>query len=386
MSKTILYIGFFGLPDKDAAANRVMNNAKAIRDAGNTVIFMDEQIELGCSSIEDSLHNVDGFDVWTMQRPKDFKSYIQKMISIRQIECVVNQYKTIDLIVAYNYPAIALKRLRQYCILKKIKLVSDCTEWYSGQEYKFPQNILCAIDSGLRMKCVQKKIDGIICISSYLKNYYKASSNLLEIPPLVDSNSECWKQSVYEYAFDDDKLNLVYAGNPGKSKEKILPILEAISKSKNKERICFRIVGMTKENFLTLFPKYEIQLEKLEDSIKFLGRLSHDETIRHIKSADYMIFLRESNRVSNAGFSTKFVESITCMTAVITSDTGDLKKYIDNYKIGFIINSVDELVRLLDSDVDDIKSRSHVLNKGDIFDYHSYVLAFKKWIDVMYSN
>lgn len=39
----ILYVGFFELPDKDAAANRVMNNAKALVDSGHNVIFIDEK-------------------------------------------------------------------------------------------------------------------------------------------------------------------------------------------------------------------------------------------------------------------------------------------------------------------------------------------------------
>lgn len=36
----ILYIGFFSLPDKDAAANRVISNAMALREAGNRVLKM----------------------------------------------------------------------------------------------------------------------------------------------------------------------------------------------------------------------------------------------------------------------------------------------------------------------------------------------------------
>lgn len=38
--KVIIYIGGFELPDKNAAANRVMNNAKIMRDIGYHVVLV----------------------------------------------------------------------------------------------------------------------------------------------------------------------------------------------------------------------------------------------------------------------------------------------------------------------------------------------------------
>ena len=38
--EVILYIGGFQLPDKNAAALRVMSNAKAFRELGYTVVFI----------------------------------------------------------------------------------------------------------------------------------------------------------------------------------------------------------------------------------------------------------------------------------------------------------------------------------------------------------
>ena len=38
--KKILYIGGFELPDKNAAAHRVLAIAKGLRDSGNEVVFM----------------------------------------------------------------------------------------------------------------------------------------------------------------------------------------------------------------------------------------------------------------------------------------------------------------------------------------------------------
>ena len=46
MNKKILYVGGFELPDKNAAAHRVLGNAKAFRDLGNDVAFISIDSEM----------------------------------------------------------------------------------------------------------------------------------------------------------------------------------------------------------------------------------------------------------------------------------------------------------------------------------------------------
>lgn len=380
MNKNILYVGFYALPDKDAAANRVMNNAKAMREAGNDIIFIDEQVDIQYSKIEESLHTVNGFYTWTTNRPQNLTEYLKKMISINSIKKVVEQYKKIDLIIAYNYPSIALLKLLFFCKKNKIKLAVDTTEWYSGKEYRFPKNILCAMDSYMRMRFVQKHMSGMICISSYLEKYYYKNKNLVNIPPLIDIEEEIWNLPVESES--NEKLKLVYAGNPGKSKDVLLPIVQAISESNNASKIVFKVVGITKKEFLSLYPDSKLILNKIDNSITFLGRLSHIDTVQFVKEADYMVFLRENNRVSNAGFSTKFVESVTCGTSVITTDTGDLKKIIDATKSGFIVRNTNDLLKLLNQDIKWLKKNAVVSDKT-IFDYRVYTNILEKWVENM---
>lgn len=372
----ILYVGFYELPDKDAAANRVVNNAKALQDAGHVVIFMDEKKNGVSKNILYNKSNINNADVWSVLRPVSFMQYIKKMVSISKIINVVEQYKKIDVIIVYNYPSIALDKLNRYCKQRQIKLVSDCTEWYSGKEYSFPKSIFSALDSYLRMCVIQKKMDGIICISSYLENYYKYQCTL-KIPPLVDINSAVWKQEIYKW--NTNKLNIIYAGNPGKSKELILPILQSIENSINKENIVFRIVGITKEEFNAIYPDNKKLLEKLKDSVFFLGKVSHSETIKLVASSDYMIFMRPRNRVSMAGFSTKFVEAISCGTAVITTNTGDLKDIIEKNNVGVIVNNTEELIDYLNNDINFLKKNAVVRDKC-LFSYEKYVQVFNDWI------
>ena len=375
----ILYVGFYELPDMDAAANRVVNNAKVLQDAGHVVIFIDEKKEGVSKDILCNKSYMGNADVWSTLRPYSFIQYIKKMVSASNIINVVKQYDKIDVIIAYNYPAIALGKLRRFCRSNEIKLVSDCTEWYSGKEYSFPKSVFSALDSCLRMCLIQKKLDGVICISNYLDKYYK-DQYTIRIPPLVDLDALEWNQDIYKWS--TNKLNLIYAGNPGKSKELILPVLRAIEKSINRNNIVFRIVGITKEQFNELYPGNEKLLENTQESVYFFGRLPHNETVKIVSSSDYMIFMRPCNRVSMAGFSTKFVEAISCGTSVITTDTGELRQILEYTHSGIVINNEDELSDYFNNNLNMLKENA-IIRDRSLFDYRKYVREFSKWISNM---
>lgn len=371
----ILYVGFYALPDKDAAANRVINNAKALREAGHTVFFLDEQNNCS-SSILETEHDINGFVTWSMLRPTSFKGLLYKMTTIKNVVTVIEKIKNVDVVILYNYPSIAMINLYEYCKTHNIKVASDCTEWYSGKDYHFPMSILSAGDSFLRMRYVQKKLDGIIGISSFLCNYYKKCKNVVFIPPLVDKQDEIWHQE--KIAYDMNKLNLVYTGNLGRSKEVFLPIVEAIENSTNRSNIVLRIVGATKEQFIELCPNAIKKLEVLGDSVVFLGRVAHIESLKILSSSDFIVFLRERNRVTMAGFSTKFVEALSCGVGVITTDTGDIKTYLKKFKYGYIIDENNPLSSLLDKDISELKHKK--MQETDLFDFRLYIPIFDEWL------
>lgn len=374
----ILYVGFYSLPDKDAAANRVVNNAKALRDAGHRVWFLDEQQDC-VNNIIETKHDVLGFQSWSALRPNGFKGLLKKMTSIKNITTVVEEIKNLDVIIVYNYPSIALIKLTKYCRKHNIKIAADCTEWYSGKDYNFPMNVLSAGDSFLRMRLAQKKLDGIICISSFLCNYYRKCKNIVFVPPLVDKREDKWISDTY--AFDRNKLNLIYTGNLGKSKETFLPIIEAIDESVNKERIVFRVVGATKEEFLQICPNAEERINNMKDSVVFYGRVSHTESLKVLSSSDYIIFLRDRNRVTMAGFSTKFVEALSCGTPVITTNTGDIMRYVNELDCGYIVDNEHPLGTLLNNDIVELKAKKFSITNTDLFDYRQYISVFEKWIN-----
>lgn len=374
---TIFYIGFFGMPDKDAAAIRVMNNAKAIRACGYEVIFIDEQDVFPYENTIVSKREMEGFTVYSQKRPLSVRGYLNKMMSIEVIKDVIQQHKNVKMIIAYNFPAIPMIKLCCY-LDKKIALVSDCTEWYSGKEYSFPMNILCSLDSSLRMRVINKHITGVICISQYLYEYYNDKGINIKVPPLIDDGEEIWKQKIR--TFDFGILNLVYSGNPGKYKDKLQPVVHAVYRSPNRKRIKLRIVGITYEQYIDNFPEDVDIIGSCSGCIEFIGRVSHRESINIIQSSDYLVFMRDQNRVSAAGFSTKFVEAISSGTKVITTDTGELREYIGKYDLGKIIYNEGELEYLLDSKFDELIQNKKCNFTCDIFSYSNYVEQFNCWL------
>ena len=89
--------------------------------------------------------------------------------------------------------------------------------------------------------------------------------------------------------------------------------------------------------------------------------------------------MRPQNRVSMAGFSTKFVEAISCGTSVITTDTGDLKSIIKSTGAGIIVNNTRDLTNYLNNDLNFLKEKA-IIKDRSLFSYEKYVQIFDDWI------
>lgn len=377
MKKNILYIGGFELPDKNAAAHRVIGNAKALKDIGYNVIFVNSYKE-GARDI-----NIP-FEVVGFKYPKTKWEWIKYITSINHIKNIIKHYESIDIIIAYNYPSVALYKLLKFCGKNNIKLVSDCTEWYSGKGRKIVPRLIKDIDTNFRMKVVNKKIDGIIVISSYLKKYYHAQKTIL-VPPLVDKHEIKWKVGIKD-KYKINNINLSYVGSPEKEKDKINIILESLNEIEI-QKYFFEIVGISKEEYLDMYPHHRNLISKLSDRINFNGRLAHEKSLEILSRSDFSIYFRESTKMVNAGFPTKFVESTTMGIPSITTNVSDLEHYITHGKNGFFIE-IDEkasikkqIHEILALSTSDIKRMKQEVKKEKAFNYDEYQNDFIKFLN-----
>lgn len=373
--ETVLYIGGFKLPDKNAAAPRVINNGKILRELGYDVVYIDVA-DQASKNIEKNHKICDGFSAYSIKYPSGAE-WIKYLTSISDFKKIYKKCQDVGYVIAYNYQAIAFLRLKRFCKRHNIKLISDCTEWYGKS------NFIKNFDTDLRMKYIQKSIDGVIAISSFLEDYYKRSTKTLLLPPLTDPDSPEWERVEKE----DDILTFSYVGSPGKNKDRLDMIINALSAIKTEREYVFNIIGITKEQYLEFHNEHKEVLEEMEDKIRFLGRVPKKDALIHLKSSDFSVFFRSDTIVSRAGFPTKYAEAVTSAVPVITNLTSDLGRYLKDGENGFIIKDYSEdaikdaFFKALNTTDDELKKIKEVCNKNrDTFGYRNYKDAFGEFL------
>lgn len=365
----ILYIGGFELPDKNAAAQRVVANAKLLRELGHEVILLgvDKSRSGTGKGVEKYGEGFWGFPSYRVAYPETFLGWIRFVVSATSEINFIRENK-IDCVVAYNFPALALWRLWRWCRRHGVRVVSDCTEWYipSGNPLR---KFIKAADIEFRMKVVHSRLDGLIAISRYLYDYYKLRmKNVLLLPPLVDKCDDKWEA---EQGGRERELSFVYAGSPGGTKDRLDWTIGLLSEIAKESGISFHftVLGITEEDYL----KTAALPQSIRKNVSFGGRVSHKEALRTISTADYQIFFRERNLANTAGFPTKFVESISCGTPVITNDFSNIADYMKDGANGVLLNldDTEEIRTRMRQVMSRGKKETPVVQDG-IFDYRLY--------------
>jgi glycosyltransferase involved in cell wall biosynthesis len=377
MSKgTILYIGGFELPDKNAAALRVLSIGKIFRDLDYSVVFLaiDKDLEFD-ASIGTSNKIIQGFQCYAQPYPKTNKQWIRYLTTIDPFLEISRKYPDLKAVVCYNFPAVAFMRIRHYCHRNNLKVFGDCTEWYSTKGSGPVFKIIKGLDGFFRMRVIQKQLDGLILISDFLADYYKNQKHIV-LPPLVDLSEDKWKQDKQD--FHGKRMKLVYAGNAGRHKDQLDVLIEALFALKDTIDFHCSIIGVSSQEYLSEHQDQIRMISQLGDKVEFSGRISHLQSLGIIKAADFSVFLRESNRVANAGFPTKFAESISCGTPVLTNPTSNLRKYMVEGKNGWFIDNdlktlKNQLMEALSVKPEEIQAMKDDCYRSKTFDYRNFI-------------
>lgn len=361
---TILYVGGFELPDKNAAAHRVLNNAKIFRELGFRVVFCGIDQSIGKPILEARV--VSGFESYPLPYPKTVKQWIRQMSNIDRYIALIRQNADIKAVVAYNLHTLVLAKLLEFCHRRKIKVIADCTEWYANAFSLNPVKFIKWLDTLLCMRHYQKKCDGMIAISRFLEEYYKKYiSDIVVVPPLVDLEDEPYKSLPQKET--SDKVRFVYCGRPAATKESLGEVASCFNTLKEANFIV-RIVGITREQFVSMY-----HIEPDDKKICFEGKVPHIEALNIVRQSDYSIIIRPDNRTTKAGFPTKFAEAISCETAVIANHNSDLAEYLKDGKNGYLIDEKDLL-----NEFKKIMQRNTIPEiQSDLFDYHLWSESFR---------
>lgn len=381
-NKYIIYIGGFRLPDGTASAQRAIANAKMFKELGFNVIFAGKGIYDDKSP---EWFEVNGFLVYNITYKKN-----DITTNIDFVNAILEKFNIDDIyaMVAYNYPGIALNKLRKFCESHNIIAISEATEWYAFELSKnLVSSIIRKLQTEYRMRYVNKKIGNIICSTKYIQSYYKKYNTMIN-PNVVDLNDSKWSGR-YANHFNSKKT-FVYAGSPGKNmnKDKIDYIVKAFSEiDEKKYPYLLEIIGVTEEQFLRRFPSYLNILIKKRCNIVFYGRITHEEVLKKLKCADFTIIFRLDTKVSRVGFATKISESISCGIPVIANDEyGEIEYYLKNnehgiFFKGFEIEKLKEAIlqslKLSDEAISLMKSKC---NTNNPFKYENFLKATMEFL------
>ena len=237
-------------------------------------------------------------------------------ISLKKIINYIIKKHNISLIVLYN-PSIFLIN---YCLKLKIKIIIDYTEWYI-KPWPFSKII------SMQMSKTSLKVDGIIAVSPFLYNFYKKKINTIFIPPLVNieeklNRIEMKKRNNYVF----------FAESISRKKERLDIIINSFAEL---QEFNLFVIGTSKEKYFKVYGE-----KKITNNIYFYEKKNHFETLNFVFSCDYMIFIRDINIKTKAGFSTKLAEGLTIGIPIIANHDDKNDIYIQNGYNGLLIDSI----------------------------------------------
>lgn len=386
----IIYLGPFRLPNKDAAAARVLNVARALRLAGHEVSFISwGGVERDQDRGEDGICRVDGFPYFVTNEIDIPGGLILKVIGRlnkgnKTKKFLKERKGSYDAIITYG-GGLAYGLLR-FCRKHKLYLIGDFTEWYSYNEMTIIERPFYYYDTHHLFPKIKNKI----LISSFLDRSYNQSHNIV-VPATCDLSEKKWhtgSEAALKKAGAYDGITLLYAGTPDQ-KDAVHYVIGAVNRlAAEGKRIRFLVLGCEREGYINRFQGLLSQRE-LSDNIRFLGRVSQDEVPSYYALSDFMVLLREQTRKSNAGFPTKFSESFTSGTPVIANITSDLGRYLKDGVTGIVVPepSEDAIYKTLNEKVltllrDTINiMKQNVKDAAVQLDYHSYVEPLRAFME-----
>lgn len=334
----IAYVGPFHYPEGGAAARRVLGMAESFSLAGYDVVIASGAGDAQASG-EALVEQAPGIAYCQLPErvaehwPRPLRRFRYAWMGGRTIEWLEARPTLPAVVVLYSGYTPYLQRLLPWCRRKGVRLLFDAVEWYEPEHAwgyltsPYQWNIEWA------MRHLIPQTDGVIAISSFLARYYQGKGLPVAIvPPTTNMIAPgSWQP--------DSRLRLCYAGTPGANKDDLALVLRAVARLASAGApISLTVAGPARTEVMGLLG------EPVQRELPWLhapGMLAHADVQHLIGSVDFSILVRQPCRVSQAGFSTKFVESLASGTPVIANLTSDMHMYLRDGETGLVCGAPD---------------------------------------------
>ncbi|MBL4680825.1 MAG: glycosyltransferase [Pseudomonadales bacterium] len=344
MRDTIIFAGGYGLPDRTASGIRVLGMATLFRRLGYQVLVLGKFEQAPTMDAAEHEKIIDDIPCRDIRQPlpgQVFRSYV---VSAHPVIAAVDEIGALRVraVLAYNYPARGAFALIRACQSRGIAPVLECADWYGWEGRKILRNLWRLTGVAVRMHILTRLAGNIICASSWLQNKLPGQHTLL-LPWVIDITHPRWARAELEVPSIDRPVRFVYSGSPGVGlyKDRLPLMIEALTVLAREGHLfdC-TIAGLTEAQYLAVVPQHRDCLREIGDQVRFLGRISHTESITLVRNADFSVFFRETNRMSSTGFPTKFVEATTLGVPVISNATSDIPRYLRDGVNGIMATGV----------------------------------------------
>lgn len=330
--KKVVIVGQLGLADDRAAAILTRNISKSLQMTGFSVQLVDLII---CCQSKRLTENEIAINV---RRKKIKTAFYNRPLC----EDIVRAIGSCDVVCPYNLLADVSWPLMEWARSNDITYCPIITEWYNVSQVKgIVSKIVRKICIETGMRFVNARADGVIVCSPLLKRYYERKLNKISMLPTVCKSANVRIADLRRRGDCEGRL-FVFCGCLDPRKEDLGHFFDLLDRAAKKAHQTYsvRIVGATLESYQAMYGELP---DGARGKVLFFGRCSNEECKREIFNADYSIIYRASNKKTNAGFPTKFGESIACGTPVLATSTSSISEYLVEGKNGFLLPFDDDL-------------------------------------------
>lgn len=375
----VCYALAFNFPNSSAATRRVVGIANLLVACGHEVTIISSSDGYGGTEAVGLSSKVDLLFAGGRSPSGDVEGgFIGKLFfGSHLVQAIRSMDRLVDVVLVYGGYTPLLLRLMFEKKNSSFALVFDAVEWASLRSDWWRSAYLISVE--LAMRFLVPRLDGVVCISSFLKDHYEYRVPVALIPPLPPELKE-----IRDLRNPKGKRKFLYMGNSDYDNVDVLVECFARLVDHN-DCVELHVAGA----FLGASAfKPSVARELRGRNIFFHGLLSQDEAQSLLSDSDALIFLRDDSLITRAGFPTKFVQALCSGVPVITSAASDIEKYMSDGSAGIILQdlSIDSVLQGISqfaamSDADIIEMKNAALQVGRVqFDSVRYIPETNKFL------
>lgn len=315
----VALLGDFLFPYGDAASNRVLAMAKALRDLGWRPVALGRGPD-GAEAVRGSVEGIE-HEPYTSIDAGSFAERLRRPERALEREMENGGLRAVLLYASASWPF--APRLIRFCRGRGLPLAADVTERYGPAQ--FPRGLLDARFHlfSLAFSAYFHRIRHLVVASRHLEEHFsRKGCRTLRIPALVDCAAvRCG------YGHAGGRLRLIYAGSPGRKDLVGRALCGLLRLSGGElERVSFDLYGPA-QAWLAAQLGGRVP-ERLRESVRAHGLVPAAEVSERLAGADFAVLLREDRRFTRAGFPSKVAESLAHGVPLLANSTGDMGLYL----------------------------------------------------------